>query len=139
MSEAIAGYVGVAYISTNGTDFDPIIELKDVTIKRTTKMLDATSHSSGGEEDYIPGVRGWTATANSLTVFSDASNEAKENGYNGRTRFKFRFDPAGTDTGKPRFEGYGYIEDLENKFPNLDLVEDTISIRGSGVLAYSTQ
>jgi predicted secreted protein len=139
-SQAIAGYNGVGYLSPDGGDtWVPIIEMKDVTIKRTTKQLDATSHSSGGHEDYINGVDGWTATVNALTIFSDASKADFESAYASKTKLKFRFDPAGTSSGKPRFEGYANIEDLEDKFPNLDLVEMTCSLRGLGTLDYLTQ
>jgi predicted secreted protein len=140
MSQAIAGYNGIGYLSPDGgTTWVPIIEMKDVTIKRTTKQLDATSHSSGGHEDYINGVDGWTATVNALTVFSDASFTDFEAAYAAKTKLQFRFDPAGTESGKPRYQGYANIEDLEEKLPNLDLVEFTATLRGLGVLTYSTQ
>ena len=140
MSQAIAGYNGIGYLSPDGgTTWVPIIEMKDVTLKRTTKMLDATSHSSSGHEDYIPGVDGWTGTVGALTVFSDASTADIESFYSGKAQLQFRFDPAGTLAGKPRYTGTGYIEDLENKLPNLDLVEHNVSIRGIGTLAYTTQ
>jgi len=139
-TQAIAGYNGVGYISPDGgTTWIPIIEMKDVTLKRTTKMLDATSHSSGGHEDYIPGVDGWTATVGALSVFSDASFAAFEAAYAAKSTLKYRFDPAGTATGKPRYQGDGVLEDLEEKLPNLDLVEFTATIRGKQTLVYSTQ
>jgi hypothetical protein len=139
-TQSIPGYEGVGYISPDGgTTWVPIIEMKDVTLKRTTKMLDATSHSSGGHEDYIPGVDGWTATIGALTVFSDASYADFEAAYAAKTKLRFRFDPAGTATGKPRYEGDGILEDLENKLPNLELVEHTATIRGKNTLAFSTQ
>lgn len=139
-TQSIAGYNGVGYLSPDGgTTWVPIIEMKDVTIKRTTKMLDATSHSSGGHEDYVAGVDGWTATVAALTVFSDASFTDIEAAYAAKTKLDFRFDPAGTASGKPRYQGFGLLEDLEEKLPNLDLVEFTATIRGLGVLTYSTQ
>ena len=92
MSQAIAGYNGIGYLSPDGgTTWVPVIEMKDVTLKRTTKMLDATSHSSSGHEDYVPGVSGWTGTVAALTVFADASTADIESFYSGKALLQFRF------------------------------------------------
>ena len=94
MSQAIAGYNGIGYLARRGHHLVPIIEMKDVTLKRTTKMLDATSHSSSGHEDYVPGVDGWTGTVAALTVFADALTADIESFYSGKALLQFRFDPA---------------------------------------------
>lgn len=139
-TQAIPGYEGVGYISPDGgTTWVPFIEMKDVTLKRTTKMLDATSHSTGGHKQVVPGVDDWTATVGALTVFADASYADVEAAYAAKQGLVFRFDPAGEGSGLPRFQGEGYLMDLENKLPNEDLVEHTCSIQGQGPLAYTTQ
>lgn len=137
---ALPGYLGVLSISTDGgTTYNPIGELTDVTLKFAQKMLDATSHASAGAEEFVPGNSGWTGTAKALSVFADTAQAALAGVLSGKTKCKFRFDPVGTNTGKPRREGFGYISDWQEDQPNTNLVALSLSIQGTGVLTFSTQ
>jgi predicted secreted protein len=140
MSGSIAGYNGVLFVSPDsGTTWHAVGELKDVQFKRTAKMLDATTHASAGDEDFIPGNRGWTATASYLAVYSDAGQTDIAAALTPGTKLKARFDPVGTAVGKPRREGFCFIEDFTEKAPTSDIVAVDITLRGAGALTLSTQ
>jgi predicted secreted protein len=139
-TQSIAGYNGVFSVSPDGgTTWTAVGELQDVTLKLATKMLDATSHASAGNEEYTPGNTNWTATVQALAIFADVAQAAITAALTPKTKLYFRFDPAGTATGKPRRQGYGYIEDWEEKEPNAELETVNLTIRGTGILAFSTQ
>lgn len=139
-SQSIAGYNGVMYVSTDaGSTWTAVGELRDVKIKIANKMLDATSHSSGGYSNNNPGNQEWSATVGQLAIFADAGQVVVAAAVAGKTRLKFRFDPAGTATGKPRREGFGYIADWEESQPLGDLETQDLSITGDGQLTLSTQ
>jgi hypothetical protein len=139
-TQSIAGYNGLFYVSPDGgTTWHLIGELTDVKAKITTKMEDATSHSSGGLGEFIPGNTTWTGTATVLSVFADVGQAAIAAALSPKTKLKFRFDPVGTAVGKPRREGFGYVSDFEETAPNSGLVGATITIQGTGALVISTQ
>ena len=139
-TQAIAGYNGVMYVSPDGgTTWNPVAELQDVTLKITTKMLDATSHASAGHEEYVPGNDNWTATVSALDIFTDAGQGNITAAITPKTKLQFRFDPKGTSTGLPRRFGYGYVESWEEKQPNAELEVVNITLRGTGALQFLTQ
>lgn len=139
-TQSIAGYNGVMYVSTDGGNtYTAVGELQDVKLKLSTKMLDAASHSSGGYEDYTPGLQGWTATVTALAIFGDAGQAAIMNALVNKTKFYFRFDPAGTASGKPRRTGSGYVQDWEESQPNEQLETMQLTIQGCGALTIATQ
>ena len=139
-SNSIAGYNGVVYVSSDGgTTWNAIGELQDVKLKVETKMLNATSHASGGWEESKAGNNSWSATAQALLVTSDVAQAAIEAAVIAKTLLKFRFDPYGTTTGKPRREGFGFIQSYEENQPVADLETAAITITGSGALVLSTQ
>jgi hypothetical protein len=134
------GYLGVLAVSTDGgSTYNPIGELTDMDVTITTKMLDATSHSSGGAEEYVPGNTGWTATAKALAVYSDTAQSAIQAALTPKTKLKFRIDPVGTTVGLPRRVGDGFIESWKEAEPASNLVAVDLSIRGTGPLVFSTQ
>lgn len=140
VTQSIAGYKGVLSVSSDGgTTYNPVGELTDVDITFTQKMLDATSHSSAGAEEYVPGTSGWVATAKTLAVYSDTAQAAVIAALTPKTKLFFRFDPVGTSVGLPRRVGAGFIESFKEASPNTNLVAIDISIRGTGVLTFSTQ
>jgi predicted secreted protein len=137
---SVAGYNGVLSISPDGgTTYHVFGEVTDVSLKFTLKTLDATSHSSAGHEEFIPGNDGWTGTAKGLSVVADAGQTDIAAALAGKTKLKFRFDPYGTAVGKPRREGFGFITDFQEDQPNTNLVAINVSIQGTGALTFSTQ
>ena len=138
--QSIAGYNGICYVSTDGgTTYNPIGELQDVKLKIDSKMLNASSHASAGWEESKPGLNVWSATASALLVTSDAVQASLEAAIIAKTLLKFRFDPYGTATGKPRREGFGYLQAYEETQPTADLETAAFTIQGSGALVISTQ
>lgn len=139
-SQSIAGYNGILSVSTDGgVTWLPVGELREVKLKVSTKMMDATSHSSGGFENAKPGNQKWTATVDELAVFSDTGQAALNAAVSAKTRLKFQFDPAGQATGLPRRVGFGFVADWEEAQPNADLVTEQLTLDGDGQLTFSTQ
>jgi hypothetical protein len=139
-SQAIPGYNGVFFVSPDGgTTWVAVGELRNVTLNMKVDALDATSHSSGGHKSRIPGLDEWDATVEALNIFSDAGQAAIMAALTAKTRIKFRFDPAGTSTGKPRREGFGFFSSLSEKQPTAELESSDLNITGDGELAFSIQ
>lgn len=139
-SQSIAGYNGVFYVSTDGgTTYVAVGEVQDVTLTWKLNMLDSTSHSSAGSKNNTPGLDEWSASVGALSIFADAGQLAVQAALVPRTRLKFRFDPAGTTSGKPRREGFGYISQWVEKQPVSALVTEDLTITGDASLTYSTQ
>jgi hypothetical protein len=139
-SQSVNGYNGAFYVSPDGgTTWQPVGELRNVTLNMKVDALDATSHSSGGHKTRVPGLDEWDATAEVLAIFADAGQAAIAAALTAKTRIKFRFDPAGSATGKPRREGFGFFSSWSEKQPTAELVAVDINITGDGELAFSTQ
>jgi hypothetical protein len=139
-SQSIPGYNGVFFVSPDGgTTWVPVGELRNVTLNMKVDALDATSHSSAGHKNRNPGLDEWDATVEALTIFADAGQQAIMAALTAKSRVKFRFDPAGTATGKPRREGFGFFSSLSEKQPTAELESSDLNITGDGELAFSTQ
>lgn len=139
-SQSIPGYNGVFSVSTDGgSTWIPVGELMDVTLQVKTDMLDGSSHSSGGWKNHVPGLKEWSASVQQLAIFADAGQVAIDAALTPGTRLKFRFDPAGAATGKPRREGYGYISDWQEKQPTAALEDKNLTVTGDSELVLSTQ
>lgn len=139
-TQAVPGYNGLMYVSSDGgSTYVKIGELKDVTISFDIDELDGRSHDSGGYYDPVFGSRKWTADAEALNIFSDAGQAAITAALFAATTLFFRFDPAGTSTGKPRRVGSGVITSWQETQPNSDLSAVKIKIAGKGALTFSTQ
>lgn len=139
-SQSIAGYNGVFYVSTDGgTTWVAVGELQDVTITWKVNMLDSSSHSGGGSKNNTPGLDEWSASVSNLAIYADAGQAAIQAALTPRTRLKFRFDPAGSASGKARREGFGYISQWVEKQPVAALETVDLTITGDASLVFSTQ
>lgn len=139
-SNASAGFNAVIEVSTDGgTVYTPVLEVRDFKLKRGRKLMDATSHSSGGDEESKPGNRNWSATAEALRVHSDAGQGVVEAALESGAELKIRYRPKGTGAGRPQKIGSILIEDMEEAAPNSDLLATNISFRGTGPLVTSNQ
>jgi predicted secreted protein len=140
MTQAIAGYNGALQISPDGgTTWHVFGELTDAETNFQQDMLDATSHTSAGHKEFVPGNDEWTATAKGLSVVADVGQLDLANALSGKTKLKLRIDPYGTAVGKPRREGFAFISNWKEAQPNTNLVAVDITFRGTGVLTFSTQ
>lgn len=139
-TQAIAGFVGRVYISVDGGNtYVEMDEVTDIKLSRKTKMLDATSHASAGDEDYIAGTRGWTATIAELYIPAGTASVNLVAAQTAGTRCKFRFDPSGTTGGKERWSGDGFISDWDYNGPNAAPAISNVTVQGAGPLTKSTQ
>lgn len=139
-SQAIPGYNGLAFVSTDGgATYVAVGEMRNVTLNIKVDQLDASSHSSAGHKNRIPGLDEWDATVEVLSIFADAGQAAILAALTAKTRLKFRFDPAGAATGKPRREGFGFFSSWSEKQPTGELVSTDVQITGDGELAFLTQ
>lgn len=139
-SQAIPGYNGIVSVSTDGgSTYVPVGEMRNCTLNIKVDALDGTSHASGGHKNRIPGLDEWDATVEVLAIFSDAGQAAITAALVAHTRLKFRFDPAGAASGKPRREGFGFFSSWSEKEPTGELVATDLTITGDGELAFSTQ
>jgi len=138
-SNSTAGFNATIEVSTDGgANYIPVLEVRDFKIKRGQKLMDATSHSSGGDEEHKSGLRNWSATAEALRVYGDAGQDAVEAALNG-AELKIRYRPKGSGAGKPQKIGSILIEDFEESAPNSDLIATNITFRGTGPLVSSAQ
>lgn len=138
-TQAIAGYNALLYVSTDGgTTYNPIGELKDVTLTVKQDAIDATSHDSAGWKEFIPGVSEWTAKAEALYIDANATQDAVFNALINKTILKFRLTPK-TGSGLEKFEGSGIITDWELAGPNTAAAAVSISIQGTGALTKGVQ
>ncbi len=139
-TQAIAGYNGRVYLSSDGgVTFNEILELRNVTIKVQTEVLDATSHSSNGAKEITVGPQSWSASADGLYAPAGAGQLALINAVLNKTLCQFRFDPSNTGAGKERFTGSGYITNWENAQPTSDFSAENLEITGSGLLVRAVQ
>lgn len=139
-TQAIAGYNGKVYESIDGgSNYREIGELRNVTLRIHTDMIDATSHASAGDKEVIPGIRSWDADFEYLYISSDAAQDEIDSAVANRTKVLFRFDPESTASGKERWSGSGYFEDVELQGPTADAAIRNGKITGTGALTKSTQ
>jgi hypothetical protein len=121
-SQSVNGYNGAFYVSPDGgTTWQPVGELRNVTLNMKVDALDATSHSSGGHKNPSAWSRRVGCDGRGSTIFADAGQAAIMAALTAKTRIKFRFDPAGSATGKPRREGFGFFSSLSEKQPTAEL------------------
>ena len=87
---------------------------------------DATTKSSSGNEEVLPGLRSWGIDFDSMVAFDDAKGyEELRALINGRTEVTLLFTT--TDSGDPRWSGKAYLTSI-----SMDAaVEDTVTMSGS--------
>lgn len=137
---ALAGFVAKFYLSDDGgTNYYEIGELRDVEVNEEVDMFEATSHSSGGAKEYVPGNQGWEASIGALYISSDTAQDKLMAALNNKTKCKFRFDPEGTASGKERWAGDGYFRNWKLASPTNDLSAIAAEIQGTGLFVKSTQ
>lgn len=140
MSQAVAGYNATVEISTDGgSNYNAIGEMQEDGLKIDGKMLDATSHSSGGWEESIPGNKSWSVDIKGLLVTSDTAQAALASAILAGTKLKVRIRPYGSGTGKPQRIGDAYLQSNQESSPNADLSTFSGTLKGTGALALSTQ
>ncbi|MDR4483829.1 MAG: phage major tail protein, TP901-1 family [Nitrospirales bacterium] len=139
MSQAIAGFKGQMFLSTDGgSNYNKVAELKDVTLTVERDTIDVTNHSQSGWKENILGAAQWSASAEALFVNDDVQLQALYDALINQTTLKFRF-VAEEVAGKKKWEGDGIVTSFELSFPNDDAAGASMEILGSGALTAGTQ
>lgn len=139
-TQATPGYSGRLYSSIdNGATYQEVMEVTDMKQKRSVKMIDATNHNSGGDDEFIPGTRGGQVTVTVNKIAADAGQLNIENAIALGSKVKIRFDALGTASTKPRKEAFFLVEDFEESSPQSGLVGSQITLRQTGAVTSSTQ
>ncbi len=135
---AITGYSALVAISTDGTTYNNIGEIRDCTLNVEGDAIDATSHDSGGWKEFIAGLKSWSVDGDALYIDVDAGQDAVYAALDGGTLLYIRFRPK-TGTGKDNFAGRGIVTSWSLAGPNSDAATAKIKIQGSGSLVKSAQ
>lgn len=136
---AIPGFNATIEISTDGgTVYNPVGEMRDVTLQLEMAEIDATSKDSAGWGEIIAGIQRWSVTAEGLFVDGNTGQDALYDALTGRTLVKLRLRPR-VASGLDQYVGDAYITGWENAEPLEDAVAVNITARGSGALTKSNQ
>jgi hypothetical protein len=139
-TQATAGFNGRLYSSVdNGASYQEVMEVTDMKQKRSVKMIDATNHNSGGDDEFIPGTRGGQVTVTINKIAADAGQLNIENAIALGSKVKIRFDALGTAATKPRKEAFFLVEDFEESAPQSGLVGAQLTLRQTGAVTSTTQ
>lgn len=134
MTQAIAGFNGKVYISTDGgNNYTAIGEIRNAKLKIKQDEIEATSFDSGGWMEYIPGMKEWEVETEALYVYSNAGQSALYNALVNGSTVKIRLIPK-NGTGNTGYQGDAFITDWEVETPVDDAVVVSANFRGTGPL-----
>lgn len=137
-SQAIAGFNGKVYISTDGgTTYIVIGELKDATLTLNQSEIDVTSLDSAGWSEFIAGLKDWEVSTEGLYIAGDAGQDALYNALVNGTAVKIRLLPK-IGTGNKGYEGNAIITSWEINNTTDDAVSVSASFKGTGALTTYT-
>ena len=107
------------------------------TLNFNAEMIDATTKSSAGWKDHLPGLRDWSIDCEALVAF-DASEGIEElfTDYTGRTQLTVKFSTE--VTGDTRWTGSAYISTGSINAPLEDVTSFSVTFTGSGALTAET-
>ncbi|MFK7695406.1 phage tail tube protein [Paenibacillus sp. HJGM_3] len=138
MTQAIAGFSGKVFISTNGgSTYSAVGEMRDATLSISNGEIDVTSFDSSGWAEYIPGLKEWEVDTEGLYVYADAGQSALYNALVNNTVVKVRLLPKNT-TGQTGYQGDAFITSWEVNNTTDDAVSISASFRGTGALTTYT-
>lgn len=110
-----------------------IIRARDVTINRSTNMMDDTSRISDGDEEVVPGTRSVSIDFDMTCHTGDSSYVALNTAYDASTEVAISVEMVdGTRT------GVGFIENINETQPHEDIVTADITVKVSGGLTKGT-
>lgn len=127
----------------NGTDI--LVYVDGVAIAHATshtlnvnmEMIDATTKSSGGWKDVLPGLRDWSIDCEGMIAWdaTEGFSEAFAD-LSARTQVTLKFSTE--VTGDDRYTGTAYITSLSASAPLEDVVTYSLSFAGDGALTKET-
>lgn len=137
-SQAIPGFSATVAVSTDGTQYNKIADLQDVTLDLTANEIDVSSHDNNGWASTILGLKKWSATAAALYIAEDVGQDAVYDALVNGTTIKLQFRPK-VGTGLPEFTGDARITNWSLAGPNDGAAAINISISGDGPLTKADQ
>lgn len=127
----------------NGTDI--LVYVDGVAVAHATShslnvnadMIDATTKSSAGWKDILPGLRDWSIDCEGMVAYDAAEgfSEAFAD-INSRTQVVVKFSTE--ETGDKRYTGNAYVSSLSASAPLEDVVTYSLSFTGDGALSEET-
>jgi len=127
----------------NGTDI--LVYVDDVAVAHATshtlninaEMIDATTKSSSGWKDVLPGLRDWSVDGEGFVAF-DATEGVEESitDLTNRTQVTLKFSTE--VTGDSRWTGSAYVSSISINAPLEDVVSYSLSFTGDGALTQET-
>ena len=107
------------------------------TLNVNAEMIDATTKSSAGWKDVLPGLRDWSMDTENLVQF-DATEGIDESfaDLGARTQVVLKFSTE--VTGDSRWTGSAYVTSISINAPMEDVVSYSMSFAGDGALTLET-
>lgn len=124
------------YAATSSGTPAEVAEVKSWSINPTQAMIDVSSNDSSGNNEFIPGQFGWTATFNGVYTASDAEQIALRKALINKTKVYMSLRPSTATT--PLWKGNVYVENwtVSGSFDK-EILND-LTVRGTGPLTYTT-
>lgn len=133
-TSAIAGFNAQVSVSVDGgTSYQVIGEARDATLNISQNEIEATSFSSAGWSEYIPGLKEWSVDVEALYIPTNIGQENLFEALVDGAQIKIKLLPK-TGTGNLGYQGDAFVTSWEiNPTPD-DAVAVSVSFRGTGVL-----
>lgn len=137
-TQAIPGFKGNLSISNDGgTTYQTIAEMREATLTISQEELEASSFSSDGWMEYIPGLKEWELETEGIYLLADAGQDQLYDALVQGETVKVRLFPNDED-GNQGYEGEGFITSWEVNNAVDDVVSLSATLRGSGKLNQTT-
>lgn len=131
MSIPVDGVDFLLYINT-GTEASPSWAVlggqRGATFKRQADEIDASSKTSQGWKDTIPGLRSWGIEADALVLEDDEAYEKLDECYMNRSPVQVRYSRKDGS----KWEGKATITDLSEDTPHDDVATYKLTLSGIG-------
>ncbi|MFD1397685.1 phage tail tube protein [Kroppenstedtia eburnea] len=133
-TQAIPGFKGSLSISNDGgTKYQRIAEMREATLTISQEELEASSFSSNGWMEYIPGLKEWELEAEGIYLLDDAGQDQLYNALVRGGTVRVRLFP-NDDGDSEGYEGSAFITSWEVSNAVDDVVSISATLRGAGAL-----
>ena len=107
------------------------------TLNVNAEMIDATTKSSAGWKDVLPGLKDWSIDAEGIVAW-DATEGVSQAfaDITGRTQVTVKFSME--VTGDKRYTGLAYVSTLSMSAPLEDVITYSLSFAGDGAITEET-
>jgi predicted secreted protein len=139
MSNATAAYGAKVAISTDGTTYNDIGEVRNVRVQVAGENIDVTSFDTSGWRDRIIGLSDWTFSAGSFYLEADTAQDNLWSAITGRTSVYLRLRPKGNSSGADEYIGQCQITAYSIEGAVDDAFATELEGVGMGAITKSTQ